>query len=95
MIDLVIAGHAIGLIGTAGICICHWVSIKGIVDPTSMKYLWLNLVSAILLLISLCINFNLGSFIIELVLIGITIQTMAKKKFKDVKIDWSKTRKGS
>lgn len=40
---------------------------------TSFTYQLLNLIGAILLLISLLVHFNLGSFIIEIFWIGITI----------------------
>ncbi len=54
---------------------------------TSFKYQILNLVGAILLLISLFVHFNLGSFIIELFWIIITLFGMyknlkEKKKWK-------------
>ncbi len=39
----------------------------------SLQYQLLNLVGAILLLISLCVHFNLGSFIIEIFWILITL----------------------
>lgn len=44
----------------------------------SIQYQLLNLVGAILLLISLFVHFNLGSFIIEVFWIGITIYGIAK-----------------
>ena len=39
----------------------------------SLQYQLLNLIGAILLLISLCVHFNLGSFLIEIFWIIITI----------------------
>ncbi|PID47728.1 MAG: hypothetical protein CR967_03635 [Proteobacteria bacterium] len=45
----------------------------------SWVYLWLNLLGAILLIISLIFHFNLGSFLIEIFWIGITIFGMGKK----------------
>lgn len=45
-------------------------------DITSFKYQVLNLVGAILLLISLFVHFNLGSFIIEVFWIAITLYGM-------------------
>jgi hypothetical protein len=36
------------------------------IDPKGLQYNLMNLTGAILLLISLCINFNLASFVIEL-----------------------------
>ncbi|WP_419774907.1 CBU_0592 family membrane protein [Halarcobacter sp.] len=45
---------------------------------SSLPYQVLNLVGAILLFISLCVHFNLGSFIIEVFWILITLYGMAK-----------------
>lgn len=45
---------------------------------TSLTYQVLNLIGAILLLISLFVHFNLGSFIIEIFWIAITIYGMYK-----------------
>ena len=54
----------------------------------SMQYQLLNLVGAILLLISLFVHFNLGSFIIEvfwiiITIYGIIINIKRKKKEKE------------
>jgi hypothetical protein len=35
------------------------------VDPRSLRYNMINLVGAVFLLVSLCFNFNLASFVIE------------------------------
>lgn len=48
-------------------------------------YLWLNLIGAILLIISLLVHFNLGSFLIEVFWIAITIFGMIKTYKKDHK----------
>lgn len=42
-------------------------------DPKSLQYNLINLSGAILLLISLCYNFNLASFVIELFWIAASI----------------------
>ena len=42
-------------------------------DPKGLSYNLLNLVGAVLLFISLCFNFNLASFVIELFWIGASI----------------------
>lgn len=59
----------------------------------SIQYQLLNLVGAILLLISLFVHFNLGSFIIEVFWIGITIYGIAKnikeKKNKKKEEEWN------
>lgn len=41
-------------------------------------YLWLNLIGAILLIISLIVHFNFGSFMIEVFWIAITLFSMRK-----------------
>lgn len=51
----------------------------------SMQYQLLNLVGAILLLISLFVHFNLGSFIIEVFWIIITLYGMYKNITKKEK----------
>ncbi|MCP4971065.1 MAG: hypothetical protein GY932_10765 [Arcobacter sp.] len=51
---------------------------------TSFTYQFLNLIGAILLLISLFVHFNLGSFIIEIFWIIITLYAMYKN-FKEKK----------
>lgn len=47
-------------------------------DRKSMSFQVLNLIGAILLLISLFVHFNLGSFIIEVFWIGITLYGIYK-----------------
>ena len=47
-------------------------------SPTSLAYNLINLSGAILLLISLCYNFNLASFIIELFWIAASIIGLVK-----------------
>lgn len=49
-------------------------------DIHSPTYQWLNLSGAVLLLISLCVHFNLGSFIIEVFWIIITLYGMIKSR---------------
>jgi len=47
-----------------------------------MQFQYINLIGAILLLISLCVHFNLGSFIIEVFWILITLYGIIKHKKK-------------
>ena len=47
-------------------------------SPTSLAYNLINLSGAVLLLISLCYNFNLASFIIELFWIAASIIGLVK-----------------
>ncbi len=50
----------------------------------SLKFQTLNLIGAILLIISLLVHFNLGSFLIEVFWIGITIYGIIKNRVKKV-----------
>lgn len=53
-------------------------------DIHSFSYQLLNLVGAIALIISLLVHFNLGSFLIEIFWIGITLYGMAKNLKKKI-----------
>ena len=63
----------VGNLGVAAIILTYlgiqldWMSAK------EMPYLWLNLVGAIFILISLIYSFNLSSFVIEIFWIAITV----------------------
>lgn len=56
---------AIGLVGTILIVGTYMLLQSNRIDAKSLTYNVCNLVGSILLLISLCFNFNLASFIIE------------------------------
>ena len=56
----------IGMMGTILVVFAFFLIQTDKIDPKSLNYNLLNLVGAILLLISLCINFNLASFVIEI-----------------------------
>lgn len=68
----------IGFIGMAFVVIAYLFLQINKYDIHSLEYQLLNLVGAILLLISLCVHFNLGSFIIEVFWIIITIYGIYK-----------------
>ena len=63
----------IGMIGTASIVAAFFLIQFEKISPKGLLYNWLNLVGAVLLLISLCINFNLASFVIEIFWIGASL----------------------
>ncbi|AAQ64355.1 hypothetical protein KVP40.0285 [Vibrio phage KVP40] len=63
---MILFGHVVGTIGMILICLAFWMVTSEKYKPTDDKYLWTNMSGAILLTISLLINFNLGSFMIEL-----------------------------
>ena len=70
----------IGFIGMIFIVWAYYILQMGKYSHNSLYYQLLNLVGAILLLISLCVHFNLGSFIIEVFWIIITLYGMYKNK---------------
>ena len=64
MIDILF--DVIGMTGTALVVGAFFMLQLGKAEPTGIVYNFMNLSGAILLLISLCYNFNLASFVIEL-----------------------------
>ena len=75
----------IGFVGMAFVVIAYFLLQVNKYTIKSIEYQLLNLVGAILLLISLFVHFNLGSFIIEvfwiiITLYGIFANIKAKKK---------------
>ncbi|WP_037939952.1 CBU_0592 family membrane protein [Sulfurospirillum arcachonense] len=77
MIDIY---QIIGFIGMLFIVYAYFLLQSHKVVHSSLKFQILNLTGAILLLISLLVHFNLGSFLIELFWIVITIYGMIKNK---------------
>jgi len=78
----------IGFIGMAFVVFAYFLLQINRYTIKSLQYQLLNLVGAILLLISLFVHFNLGSFIIEVFWIIITVYGIAvnikdKKKKKE------------
>jgi len=63
----------IGFLGMICIVYAYLLLQIGSYDSKSLKFQYINLIGAVLLLISLCVHFNLGSFIIEVFWIIITI----------------------
>jgi len=63
----------IGMSGTFLVVGAFFLLQLGKIEPQSLGYNLLNLTGAILLLISLCYNFNLASFVIELFWIGASV----------------------
>lgn len=76
----------IGMCGTFSIVVAYFLIQLDKMDPKGVVYNCLNLIGAILLLISLCINFNLASFVIELFWIAASIVGLVRyfQKKKDV-----------
>jgi len=68
----------IGFIGMVFIVYAYFLLQIGKYDSKSLEFQYINLVGAILLLISLFVHFNLGSFIIEVFWIIITLYGIYK-----------------
>lgn len=68
----------IGFIGMIFVVVAYFLLQTEKHKITSFTYQILNLIGAILLLISLFVHFNLGSFIIEIFWIAITLLGMYK-----------------
>lgn len=83
----------IGFVGMAFVVFAYLLLQMNKYTIRSIQYQLLNLIGAILLLISLFVHFNLGSFIIEIFWIGITIYGIAKnireKKNKKKEEEWN------
>jgi hypothetical protein len=73
---------AIGITGTALLILAYFLLQAEKIKSDSYTYLYMNGFAAALLLFSLCFNFNLASFIIEIFWIGISIYGLWKKKRK-------------
>ena len=59
-------GHAVSMIGMACVVFAYLAVERNWLNNKDVKFYVINLIGAVLLLISLLINFNLGSFIIEI-----------------------------
>ena len=57
---------AIGMLGTLLVVLAYYLLQLERTDPKGLAYNIINLVGAALLLLSLCFNFNLASFVIEI-----------------------------
>ena len=66
--------HLIGLIGMGLVVLAFYQTVDGKWDSQSDIFNVVNLSGAVLLIISLCVHFNLGSFIIEVFWISISIK---------------------
>lgn len=58
-------GDIVGIVGTILIVGTYFLLQSNKINAKSLSYNLCNLIGSVLLLISLCINFNLASFIIE------------------------------
>ena len=63
----------VGMTGTFMVVLAYYLLQLEKTDPKGLSYNVLNLTGAVLLLVSLCFNFNLASFVIEIFWIGASI----------------------
>ncbi|WP_458699619.1 hypothetical protein ACKGJI_07240 [Sulfurospirillum sp. 1307] len=70
----------IGFVGMLFIVYAYFLLQAQKADHNSLTFQILNLIGAILLIISLLVHFNLGSFLIEVFWVFITIYGMIKNK---------------
>lgn len=73
-------GHIIGLVGMGCVVYSFYAIEKKIWNNDNINYYYTNLVGAILLIISLLVNFNLGSFVIEIFWIWIALKGIWRLK---------------
>lgn len=71
-------GHVIGLIGMICVVLAFLLTVEGKWSSQGAKFNWTNLAGGVLLLISLFIHFNLGSFVIEIFWIAISFRGLYK-----------------
>lgn len=72
--------HVIGLIGMVMVVFAFYQTVSGIWSPQGLHFNVVNLSGAILLLISLLVHFNLGSFVIEIFWIAISLKGLINLK---------------
>lgn len=75
---LSLAAHIVGFLGMSCVVLAFWLVVSEKWKPTSLHYNLLNGVGAVLLILSLCVHFNLGSFVIEIFWIAISISGIVK-----------------
>jgi hypothetical protein len=72
------AGDILGTLGMIGVVAAYFALEKGYFTRSQLRYYVVNLVGALLLLVSLLINFNLGSFVIELFWVAISLMGIVR-----------------
>lgn len=66
--------HLVGFIGSTGVVLAFYQSVSGNWSPQGPLYNWVNLTAGLLLGLSLLVHFNLGSFVIEIFWVAISIK---------------------
>lgn len=82
-----LGAHIIGLVGMALVVLAFYQTVSGKWDSQGESFNVVNLCGAVLLLISLCVHFNLGSFVIELFWIAISIKGLRQLHKKGHKFE--------
>lgn len=72
--------QVLGMIGAGCIVFSYWMIVSQRWHSQAPAYLLTNLAGAVLLIISLCFNFNLGSMLIELFWVYISVAGLWKRK---------------
>ncbi len=75
-----ITGHVIGFLGMICVVYAYLAMEKGWVNRSDPRFYWINLSGAILLTVSLVIHPNLGSFLIEMFWIWISVAGLIRIK---------------
>lgn len=74
--------HGIGLLGMILVVLAFYQTVNGTWSGQSYQFNVVNLCGAVLLLLSLLVHFNLGSFVIEVFWIGISLKGLYRSKKK-------------
>lgn len=72
--------NAVGLVGVVMMVIAFFMLQLGRMTPQTPVYLWLNLVGALAVMVSLYRFWNLSSFVIECFWAGISLYGLVKQK---------------
>lgn len=70
--------HGIGLVGMMLVVLAFYQTVNGAWSSQGLQFNVVNFSGAVLLLLSLLVHFNLGSFIIEVFWIAISLKGMFK-----------------
>ena len=75
---LSLAAHIVGFAGMGCVVLAFWLVVSEKWKPTSLSYNLLNGLGAVLLILSLCVRFTLGSVVIEIFWIAMSAMGIAK-----------------
>ena len=78
--------NTIGIIGVIMMLVAYFLLQKGVFSDHNNNYLMLNLIGAIMSIISLCWAWNLSAFIMELIWSVISVYGLIKNNLESEKI---------